>query len=95
MRTTPVSSVDPVEELRLRRWARENFVPPDNRDPSWHAVIQDEMRKRDEELDFYANLGETGRRVVPLAPATGNWMIDGPHRETAKAAVLASVPSLS
>jgi hypothetical protein len=33
----------------MRRWARENYVPPDERDESWHPVIQDEMTKKDHE----------------------------------------------
>ena len=39
-----------THELRLRRWARQNFVPPVQRLDSWHEVIQDEMSARDREL---------------------------------------------
>ncbi len=42
--------VDPIEELRLRRWAREIYVPADDRDESWHPIILEEMLCRDEEL---------------------------------------------
>ncbi|GIW80494.1 MAG: hypothetical protein KatS3mg105_2301 [Gemmatales bacterium] len=42
-----VGQLDFIEELRLRRWARENHVPPHERMPDWHPVIHDEMRKKD------------------------------------------------
>ncbi len=40
-----VHDVDLIEELRLRRWARENYVPADEREPSWHPIILEERRK--------------------------------------------------
>ncbi len=39
--------VDPVEEIRLRTWARENYAPANERDTSWHPVILDEMHRKD------------------------------------------------
>jgi hypothetical protein len=42
--------VDPIEEFRLRRWARENYVPADSRDRAWHPIIQEEMRRKDAEV---------------------------------------------
>jgi hypothetical protein len=49
----PASSadVDLIEELRLRRWARENYVPPQQRDPNWHPIILEEMRRKDDEVN--------------------------------------------
>jgi hypothetical protein len=44
-----VVDLDFIEELRLRRWARENYVPPDRRERSWHPVVHDEMTRRDTE----------------------------------------------
>ena len=41
--------MDLIEEFQLRRWARENYVPPEQRDETWHPVIQDEMTKKDDE----------------------------------------------
>jgi hypothetical protein len=41
--------IDFIEELQLRRWARENYVPPPQRPGSWHPIVQDEMRKKDHE----------------------------------------------
>ncbi|MFG0334563.1 MAG: hypothetical protein ACF8TS_14500 [Maioricimonas sp. JB049] len=43
--------LDLTAELRLRRWARENHVAAGERDPSWHAIILDEMHRRDLEQD--------------------------------------------
>ena len=36
--------------LRLRRWARENHVPAELRETSWHPVIHEEMAKKDVDL---------------------------------------------
>jgi len=44
-----MSELDFIEELRLRRWARENYVPRGERNDSWHPVIQEEMKKKDVE----------------------------------------------
>lgn len=50
MGTGLLPEVDFIEELRLRRWARENYVPTDERDTTWHPIIQDEMRRKDGEV---------------------------------------------
>src|SRR5262245_11590486 len=42
--------LDFIEELRLRRWARQNYVPPEQRDSSWHPVVLDEMDQKDVEV---------------------------------------------
>ena len=34
---------------RLRRWARENYVPASQRDMQWHPIVLDEMRRKDAE----------------------------------------------
>jgi hypothetical protein len=44
-----VSDLDFIEELRLRRWARQNYVPAEQRQPSWHPIVLDEMGRKDEE----------------------------------------------
>lgn len=41
--------VDFIEELRLRSWARQNYVPEAERDRRWHPIILDEMRRKDSE----------------------------------------------
>lgn len=47
--TSAISDVDFIEELRLRRWARENYVPEAQRDVAWHPIILDEMCRKDSE----------------------------------------------
>jgi len=42
-----LAEVDFIEELRLRRWARENHVPPEQRKHSWHPIVHEEMKKKD------------------------------------------------
>ncbi|MCE9533886.1 MAG: hypothetical protein K8T89_22575 [Planctomycetes bacterium] len=49
MRTGSMSDLDLIEELRLRRWARENYVPATQRLDNWHPIIQEEMSRKDEE----------------------------------------------
>ena len=46
----PAAALDPIAELKLRRWARLNHVPADDRDPRWHPVVWNEMAARDREL---------------------------------------------
>ena len=46
-----MAEVDLIEELRLRRWARENYVPSEQRIRNWHPVILDEMLRKDEEIE--------------------------------------------
>ena len=50
MAASPTTEIDFIEELKLRRWARENYVPQPNRDGSWHPVIHDEMVRKDYDL---------------------------------------------
>jgi len=51
MQSSVTAEVDFIEELRLRRWARENYVPSDQRETSWHPVILHEMARKDEEAE--------------------------------------------
>jgi hypothetical protein len=53
--------LDFIEELKLRRWARENYVPPAQRERSWHPVVHEEMRKKD---------GETPRPTATVLAAS-------------------------
>jgi hypothetical protein len=50
MLSSVVAEVDFIEELRLRRWAREHYVPRNQREISWHPVILDEMDRKDGDL---------------------------------------------
>jgi hypothetical protein len=43
------AELDFIEELRLRRWARENYVPRAERQNSWHPIVHDEMEKKESE----------------------------------------------
>jgi hypothetical protein len=47
MTSSVLSELDFIEELRMRRWARENYVPPNLRKHSWHPVVHEEMEKKD------------------------------------------------
>lgn len=49
--------VDLIEELRLRRWARENYVPATQRDTTWHPIILDEMGRKDGEAQLVVLAG--------------------------------------
>jgi hypothetical protein len=51
MATFPLATSEPdvIEELKLRRWARENYVPAQSRDLRWHPVVLEEMRVKDRE----------------------------------------------
>ena len=51
MPTSLGAEVDFIEELKLRRWAREHYVPGDRRERSWHPVILDEMSRKDLERE--------------------------------------------
>ncbi len=50
MLSSVTTELDFIDELRLRRWARENFVPAGQRQQAWHPVVLDEMNRKDREL---------------------------------------------
>ncbi|MCA9117328.1 MAG: hypothetical protein KDA79_19800 [Planctomycetaceae bacterium] len=41
------AEVDAIHEMRLRTWARQNFVPAAERSSEWHPVVLDEMQRKD------------------------------------------------
>ena len=49
MRSSVLAELDLIEELRLRRWAREHYVPRNERRMSWHPIVHEEMNKKDDE----------------------------------------------
>ena len=49
MVSSVAADVDMIEELRLRRWAREHYVPRNERQNNWHPVVLDEMSRKDHE----------------------------------------------
>ncbi len=65
MAETQSPEVDLIEELSLRRWARENYVAEELRNASWHSVVLDEMREKATELErLGADLPPIRGRVV-------------------------------
>ena len=60
--------IDFIRELRLRHWARTNYVCPDQRRETWHPIVLDEMHRRDVELAEQAGIQPDGLRYVPLPP---------------------------
>ncbi len=52
MREARVTDVDLIKELRLRRWARQNYVSAEMRSESWHSVVLEEMDMKDAELQL-------------------------------------------
>ena len=63
------ASMDLIRELKLRQWARTHYVPADMRSRSWHPLVLDEMRHRDEELLEAGALSLRTRSIyVPLVP---------------------------
>ncbi len=50
MLSSVAAEVDFIEELRLRRWAREHYVARNQRKRSWHPVILDEMDRKEREM---------------------------------------------
>lgn len=47
--TNVLAELDFIEELRLRRWARENYAPRGRRQSTWHPVVHEEMDRKDRE----------------------------------------------
>jgi hypothetical protein len=84
-------ATDLVQELRLRRWARENYVPVEFRDPSWHPAVLDEMQRKEQELNAESSFCDVARRIVPLVPERGP-TLHGPHNDFVGTRVLARIP---
>ena len=68
MRNSNTQPVDAIAELRLRLWARTNYVPAAiRRDSEWHPVVLEEMRRKD--VDLRMQNGESPMtKVVPIMP---------------------------
>ena len=69
--------IDFVRELQLRRWARENHVPPQERSGTWHPVVLEEMYAKDVESDERSRNRAVASSYVPLAPTTFHTWHDG------------------
>jgi len=77
--------LDLVAELRLRQWARRNYVPSAERcDDDWHTVVVDEMRRIDQDrglLDAVQAI-VTSEGIQALEPSLHDgFRIDEPHAE--------------
>ena len=71
MSVTVSTNIDLIRELRLRQWARGHYVHLESRSRSWHPIVLDEMRRRDEELLEAGVLDPAALLAfVPLAPNT-------------------------
>lgn len=46
-----VAPINLMEELRLRRWAREHYVPMEMRRTDWHHIVLQEMLLKDQEMN--------------------------------------------
>lgn len=85
--------IDLTEELRLRRWARENYVVAGGRDPAWPQIVLDEMASRDGELAEAISVNPARGRIVPLAPRA-EWTLHSGHAEPAEPIVVLRLPAL-
>ena len=79
MRATDAVSIDLIQELRLRKWAREHYVVAAQRGRHWHPIVLEEMQFRDEEL----RAAQASRNLlcspyVPLDPGE-TYYLDEPH----------------
>ena len=77
MRSSVLAELDLIEELRLRRWAREHYVPRSERRTSWHPVVHEEMSKKDheagqEEAAPRGTAGSAGGRDIDRLVCMGN-----------------------
>lgn len=78
--------VDSRKTERLRQWARDHYLPRDERPASWHPIVLEEMRAIDGELGMVADADGSESldlrfRYVPLAP-TSTHFIHPAHAET-------------
>lgn len=80
-----LTDVDPITEFRLRHWARQNYVTAEDRSPTWHRVVLDEMSRRDVELEESDRQTTAGATYVPLPPSDSELRrVDEPHDSSAE-----------
>lgn len=79
MPATDAVSIDLIQELRLRKWARQHYVGHGQRGRNWHPIVLEEMRFRDDELRAaQAGKDHLCSPYVPLAPLETCYL-DEPH----------------
>ena len=66
MLSSVAGELDFIEELRLRRWARQHYVTRSQREVAWHPVILDEMDRKDLEMN---EVDEVVERAPPHGPS--------------------------
>jgi len=77
MGTTHTQPVDFIAELRLRQWARTNYVAAEHRiDSQWHPIVLDEMRRKDTDLSMNQRVNP---QLAPRDSNPANRRIDGSH----------------
>lgn len=57
--------IDIIDEMHLRRMARENYVLAAQRHRNWHPVVLDEMQRRDRELIESTGIVDKQERLRP------------------------------
>lgn len=93
MRHEQTGALDVVEELRLRRWARVNYVSADERNSDWHPVVLQEMQHKEAELAIENSYRHLAGAIVPLHPGAQHFLHDA-HAETIKAERLLRIPAI-
>jgi hypothetical protein len=77
MRAADLVGIDLIQELRLRKWARENYVSPERRGSKWHPIVLEEMAFRDAELQAEGRVEpRSASTYVPLAPTEIQYVDD-------------------
>ncbi len=71
----PIAHTQPVDliaELRLRQWARANYVPAEiRRDSQWHPIVLDEMQRKDADLRAIKRAPVSAAAPVPHLDGAG------------------------
>ncbi len=77
-------SLDFIEELVFRCWARRNYLPLELREPDWHPIVLEEMALRDRELEEEQEQRADDLQTqavswdfVPLAPTVMHYVHPG------------------
>ena len=76
------ATVDLIEELMYRCWARRNYLPLELRESDWHPIVLQEMASRDRELAEDLRTEEVLAHFaswdfVPLAPTAMHYVHQG------------------
>ncbi|QDU80393.1 hypothetical protein Pla110_21220 [Polystyrenella longa] len=95
----PTEKTDIVKELRLRSWARQNYVAPADRSTDWHPIVLDEMNRRDveaaamqEDIAAWQQTKTSPSSIVPLIPGS-LLKLHPPHKEVPAPKFMSQVQS--